>query len=169
MKPGASYVDIQTEAFKTILTGLKDLKVLLGDVDEMYDKGVHSLFMPHHLGHYIGYLTHDVGLPNVNGKDTEEKKMFVVLHESDSLKEGMAITVEPGIYFIEALIENSKTQETKNYIDYDVLDGFVKEVGGIRIEDDLLITDSGSYNCTDCPRTVEEIEACMNGDDWKNL
>ena len=168
LKEGASYKDIQVKAYKTILLGLKELGILLGDVNDMYEKLIHKIFMPHRLGHYIGYRTHDVGLQKKEGADKEDKKGFYSLDECESLRAGMTLTVEPGIYFIETLINKSKEEAAKFYIDYDKLALYTSEIGGIRIEDDLIVTKDGYYNCTICPRTVQEIETCMERGDLAN-
>lgn len=167
LKPGVNYTEIQTNAYKIILQGLKDVGILQGDIEEMYSKNIHGIFMPHHLGHYIGYKTHDVGLQVKTGRDKEEKKKYAVLHDNAVLRPGMTITVEPGIYFIDVLIQKSKSEEIQYYFKYDVLDQYKKEIGGVRIEDCLIITDNGFENCTRCPRTVEQIEQCMRGEPWQ--
>lgn len=166
LKPGVNYTDIQTTAYKIILQGLKDIGILNGDIEEMYAKNLHSIFMPHHLGHYIGYKTHDVGLQVKDGRDKEEKKQYAVLHDNAILQQGMTITVEPGIYFIDVLIEKSKSEEIQYYFNYGLLEEYKKEIGGVRIEDCLIITADGFENCTKCPRTVDQVERCMRGEPW---
>ena len=167
LKPGVNYADIQTDAFKIILQGLKTLGLLQGDVNEMFAKNVHSVFMPHHLGHYIGYKTHDVGLQVKEGRDKEERKGYSAVYDNAILQKGMTLTVEPGIYFIDVLIEKSKSEEIQYYFNYQVINDYKKEIGGVRIEDCLIITEDGFENCTDCPRTVEQIEKCMRGEPWR--
>ena len=169
LREGASYKNIQVQAYKTILLGLKEVGILLGDVDEMYEKLIHKIFMPHRLGHYIGYRTHDVGLQKKEGTDKEDRKSYYSVDECTSLVAGMTLTVEPGIYFIETLINKSKNEPARLYINYDKLAQYTEEIGGVRIEDDLIVTKDGYINTTVCPRTVQEIETCMSGGDWKNL
>ena len=129
--------------------------------------------MPHRLGHYLGFRTHDVGLqrPADKDKSTEYNKQYLSVDE-DILQANMCLTVEPGIYFIESLIEDAKNNEDiSNYFDFDLLEHYMS-VGGVRIEDDLRITEDGYENFTkvrwliiesnlQCPRTVEDIEKVM--------
>jgi Xaa-Pro dipeptidase len=188
LAPGVKYGILQDEAFKIILDGLKNLGMLKGDVELLFNKEIHKVFMPHHLGHFIGYRTHDVGpqkkkintkfdksqLPFLNPKERLKK---IKKNEDDKkyeniwncvLQEGMALTVEPGIYFIDVLLEEKKKDDLfKSFFNFDLIDEYKLEIGGIRIEDDLVITKDGFFNCTNCPRTVEEIEKCMAGEDWQ--
>lgn len=166
LKPGVKYGDLQDEAFVIILEGLLDLGILKGSVKDLLENEIHKIFMPHHLGHFIGYRTHDVGPQKKNGKDKEESKQYDVIWDC-VLQEGMALTVEPGIYFIDVLIENSKKNPIKVFFDYEVIEDYRLEIGGIRIEDDLVVTKDGALNGTVCPRTVDEIEKCMAGQDWQ--
>lgn len=80
--------------------------------------------------------------------------------------EGMVTTIEPGIYFIEKLLKQVEKSESAKYIDFDLVNLYLY-VGGVRIEDDILITKDGNEMLTQCPRTVEEIEKCMKGEDWQ--
>lgn len=149
LKPGVAYADIQENSFKVILDGLCKIGILKGNQDEMYNKKIHKIFMPHRLGHYLGFRTHDVGLqrPADKDKSIEYNKQYLSVDE-DILQANMCLTVEPGIYFIESLIEDAKNNEDiSNYFDFDLLEHYMS-VGGVRIEDDLRITEDGYENFT---------------------
>ena len=154
LKDGAYYRQIQAECYKGIVAGLKDLGLLKGDVEEMHKAGIGLDFMPHSIGHYIGFKVHDVGLQvripdDPQGKLNPEKYKQYQSVTREVLMEGMVITVEPGIYFIETLIEQAKKNEAKSkYFNFDKIKEYM-EVGGVRIEDNLLITATGSENLSD--------------------
>ncbi len=168
-KPGIFYRDMHFLAAKTIVNGLKEAGIMKGNTDEAVEQGAHALFMPHGLGHQMGLDVHDMeGLgEDFVGYDDEIKRSkqfgLAFLRMAKRLKKGMVMTVEPGIYFIPALIDLWKSENKfTDFINYDKLESF-KDFGGIRIEDDILITDQG---CTvlgkPIPKTVEEIEKTMN-------
>ncbi len=158
LKPGVLYGDLQTQAYKAILQGLKDLNILNGSVDIMYKNDVHKTFMFHRLGHFIGFLTHDVGPKNTN---TIEKAFKSV--EECIMEEGMTLTIEPGIYFNDVKIKIAKDDEIlSNIYNFDIIKQYRDEIGGIRIEDDFVVTKDGNLNLTkSAPKTIEEIEKCM--------
>jgi Xaa-Pro aminopeptidase len=153
IRPGVKVSDIGELAFKTLLEGLVNLGLIKGDVNEMLKKNIHYSFMPHSLGHYIGFKTHDVGLQiskdKLKNKDpVKDKEDFKKYDASGSaiLEEGMVTTVEPGIYFIQILINKAKNnEETKHFYDFEKIEEYM-EVGGVRIEDDVLVTQSG-FEC----------------------
>ena len=149
LKPGVEYSDIQDNAFRVILKGLTNLGILKGDQKEMFQLKIHKIFMPHRLGHYLGFRTHDVGKPRREKKpnDKEYNKQYLSVDE-DILESNMCLTVEPGIYFIDSLIQKAKDDEDMNsYFDFDLLEHY-RSVGGVRIEDDLRITNDGYENFT---------------------
>lgn len=149
LRPNILYSDIQRTAFMVILQGLVELGILKGDTQQMYNLKVHKVFMPHHLGHYLGLRTHDVGLQRREFKsgDTEYNKQYLNIFE-DTLKANMCLTVEPGIYFIESLLDAAKeNEEIRDFFDFDVIETYMS-VGGVRIEDDLRVTKTGYENFT---------------------
>lgn len=149
LRPDVAYGDVQMNAFMVILQGLIDLKLLKGDIQAMYNLKVHKVFMPHHLGHYLGSRTHDVGLQRTVFKpeDKEYNKQYLSIWE-DSLKANMCLTVEPGIYFIQTLLDAAKENaEISGFFDFEVI-GKYMDVGGVRIEDDLRVTEDGYENFT---------------------
>lgn len=80
--------------------------------------------------------------------------------------EGMVTTIEPGIYFIEKLLKQAEESVNSKYIDFDKTYQYLS-VGGVRIEDDILVTKEGYEQLTKCPRTVEQIEKCMRNEPWE--
>lgn len=122
--------------------------------------------MPHSLGHYMGLYVHDVGacyFPETNGVKSEIPHCRSIMHPETILQEGMFTSNEPGIYFIPILINKFKDDEEKSqYIDFEKVEEYTC-VGGVRIEDDVLVTKDGSEVYHVVPRTVEEIEAWMAG------
>jgi Xaa-Pro dipeptidase len=162
MAPGVSWRDMQTLAYRTILTHLRDGGVLTGDVDAMMAVNLGATFMPHGLGHFLGIDTHDVGgYPKGFTRPTEAG--YASLRTVRPLQEGNYITVEPGCYFIDMLLDAALADPTKaGFINADVLKRF-RGTGGVRIEDDVLVTATGCENLTWAPRTVEDIEACCAG------
>jgi len=168
IKPGIPYRDIHLLSAKIITQGLKDIGLMKGDVDEAVSKGAHTMFFPHGLGHMLGLDVHDMeGLgENYVGYDDEIKRSSqfgtAFLRLGRRLQNGFVLTVEPGIYFIPALIDQWKSEnKLSEFINYDKVENF-KNFGGIRIEDDVLVTDN-SYRVLGkpIPKTVQEIEDIM--------
>lgn len=165
-KPGVPYKDIHLQAAGIIAGGLKDLGLMKGDVQEAVAAGAHALFFPHGLGHMLGMDVHDMeGLgEDLVGYDeqVQRSEQFGArsLRLGRALQPGFVLTVEPGIYFIPELIDLWKSEgKFTDFIDYDKLEGY-RNFGGIRIEDDVLITESGSHVLgKPIPKTVEEVEA----------
>jgi Xaa-Pro aminopeptidase len=168
-KPGVKYRDVNTNAYKTIAEGLKTLGIMKGDSMEAAQKGAVALFMPHGLGHMIGLDAHDMEALGENyvGYDKETKRSDIFglayLRLARKLEPGFVITVEPGIYFIPELIRRWKKQNKfAEFINYDKLDDYLN-FGGIRIEDNILITDNGCkvIGKNRIPKTTDEIESVM--------
>ena len=164
--PGKAYREVHLQAARIIAGGLKDLGIMKGDVDEAVAAGAHALFFPHGLGHMLGLDVHDMeGLGENNVGYSESIKRsdqfgLAYLRMGRELAPGYVMTNEPGCYFIPALIEQWKSekkfQQFINYAEVNAFFGF----GGVRIEDDVLITDTGSRVLgTPIPKTVEEVEA----------
>ena len=168
LKPGLPNREAHFLAAETIVSGLKDIGLMKGDVKEAVANGAHTLFFPHGLGHMMGMDVHDMeGLgENYVGYDDEFKRSdqfgTAYLRMGRRLQEGFVMTVEPGCYFIPPLIDQWKAEgKNKDFINYDMLEGY-KDFGGIRIEDDVLITADGHRLLgTPIPKTVDEIEETM--------
>jgi len=161
MKPGVSWPAMHRLADRTICQKLKEYGFLRGDVDEMMKVFVGSLFMPHGLGHLLGIDTHDVG-GYPNGMQRTQEPGLKSLRCGRALEEGMIITVEPGCYFISSVLEKAfEDEKYKPFLVKDKLQRFLG-FGGIRIEDDVLVTKDGIENLSRwAPRTIAEIEALM--------
>eukprot|EP00127_Corallochytrium_limacisporum_P001140 Clim_evm3s42 gene=Clim_evmTU3s42 len=168
-KPGVQWQDMHLLAARVILTHLRDsLKVLTGDVDEMLEKEIDGVFFPHGLGHLMGLDVHDVG-GYINGEKRSTRVGLNALRLGRKLEESMCITVEPGCYFIPALLDKALANpDTAKYFNVDELEKF-RKIGGVRLEDDLLVTKNGLENLTKVPRTIPEIEAAMRGEYTPNV
>lgn len=169
-RPGVTYQYVHLEVCKVLAQGLKDLGLMKGDVNEAVAAGAHALFMPHGLGHMMGLDVHDMeDLGQIYvGYDDEVRPILQFgtssLRMGRRLQEGFVITDEPGCYFIPALIDQWKQQGMhKDFLVYDKIESF-KDFGGIRLEDDILITAEGSRFLGDkrTPITVEEVEEIMS-------
>lgn len=168
-RPGVLYKDIHLEAARVIVDGLKDLGLMRGNTDAAVAAGAHALFMPHGLGHMIGMDAHDmedIG-ENYVGYDshTERSRELGVssLRMGRRLKPGFVMTVEPGIYFIPAYIQKWRGEGlNSSFINFDRLDAY-NDFGGIRIEDDILITADSNrmLGKRRVPVTVAQIEDFM--------
>ena len=168
MGPGVMFRDAHLVAARTIAGGLKALGLMKGDVEEAVAAGAHALFYPHGLGHMMGLDVHDMeslGEDLVGYDDTiQRSKQFGLsaLRFARALQPGNVITVEPGCYFIGALIDQwREAGHHKDFINYDALEDW-RSFGGVRIEDDVLITHEGTRILgKPIPKTVAEVEeAC---------
>lgn len=166
LRPDVQYREIHLLANKIMLEGMKDLGFLNGDIEEMLADGVQGLFMPHGLGHAIGLDVHDMedlGEKYVGYREGLERSTQLGLKSlrlAKELEAGNVLTVEPGIYFIPELIDKWKAENKfMNFINYSKLDSY-RDFGGVRIEDNCLVTATGSKTLGNpIPKTVEEIEA----------
>ncbi len=149
-KPGIKYFDVHLAVCKLMTDRLKELGLMKGDTEEAVAAGAHAMFLPHGLGHMMGMDVHDMeNLDQINvGFDDETRPRLDqfgtnCLRMGRRLEEGFVVTDEPGIYFIPALIDDWKASgHCKQFINFDMLDTY-KDFGGIRIEDDVLITKDG--------------------------
>ncbi|KAH7657542.1 Xaa-Pro dipeptidase protein [Dioscorea alata] len=165
MKPGVGWVDMHKLAEKIILESLQKGSILIGNIDDMMAKRLGAIFMPHGLGHLLGIDTHDPG-GYPKGIERPKEPGLKSLRTARELKEGMVITVEPGCYFIDALlIPAVQAPETSDFFNRKELDKY-KDFGGVRIESDVYVTSTGCKNLTNCPRETWEIEAVMAGAPW---
>lgn len=165
VKPNIKYKDIHVKAAKTIATGLKELGLMQGDIDEAVKSGAHALFFPHGLGHMMGLDVHDmedIG-ENLVGYDKKIKRSeqfgLAYLRLAKELQPGFVLTAEPGIYFIPALIDKWLAEKKlTQFINYEKVNEY-RDFGGVRIEDDVLVTEEG-YRVLGkpIPKTIEKIE-----------
>jgi Xaa-Pro aminopeptidase len=167
--PGRTYQEVHLMAAKIIAGGLKELGIMKGNLDEAVAAGAHALFFPHGLGHMLGLDVHDMeGLGENNVGYTDRLKRadqfgLAYLRLGRELEPGFIVTNEPGCYFIPALIDQWKGEKKHaEFINYEQVEKY-RKFGGVRIEDDVLITDSGSKVLgTPIPKTIDEVEATMN-------
>lgn len=165
MHPGVGWVDMHKLAEKTILESLKTAGIMVGDVDDMMTSRIGAVFMPHGLGHLLGIDTHDPG-GYAKGMERPKEPGLKSLRTIRELKEGMVITVEPGCYFIDALLTPAlEDSTTSKFFNREEVVKY-KNFGGVRIESDLYVTANGCKNLTNCPRKTSEIEAVMAGAPW---
>lgn len=168
-KPGITYKSVHRNAYKIIFEGLKDLGLVKGNTEDALNAGVPGLFMPHGLGHAMGLDVHDMEDlgETLVGYDEEIQRDTMFGYKSlrfgKRLEEGHVLTVEPGIYFVPQLIEKwEKEKINTNFINFNEVKKYL-DFGGIRLEDDILITSSGCRLVYEkrLPVTPEEIEKAV--------
>ena len=169
-KPGVKYADVHFAVCRLMTERLKELGLMKGDTDEAVAAGAHAMFLPHGLGHMMGMDVHDMeGLGQIYvGFDEETRPNLEqfgtnCLRMGRRLQEGFVITDEPGIYFIPTLIDEWKASgHCKEFLNFDKLETY-KDFGGIRIEDDLLITKDGCrfLGSKRIPYHPKDVEAFM--------
>jgi len=145
-KPGVRWWDVHFDVCRLMTNRLKELGLMKGDTEEALRAGAHALFLPHGLGHMMGLDVHDMeGLGQIHvgfDEETRPSTQFGTgsLRMGRKLEEGFVVTDEPGIYFIPDLIDYWKAEGiNKDFINFDKVETY-KDFGGIRIEDDVLIT-----------------------------
>ncbi len=166
IKPGIEYREVHLLSCKVIAEGLKKLGLMKGDMDAAVNAGAHALFMPHGLGHMMGIDVHDMeglgeNLVGYNEKTIRSDQFGTAyLRLGRELQPGFVLTVEPGCYFIPELIEKWEKEGTNTeFINFDKVKTYL-DFGGIRIEDDVLVTESGHRVLgKPIPKTVAEVEA----------
>ena len=169
-KPGVKYADVHFAVCRLMTERLKELGLMKGDTDEAVAAGAHAMFLPHGLGHMMGMDVHDMeGLGQIYvGFDEETRPNLEqfgtnCLRMGRRLEEGFVVTDEPGIYFIPHLIDLwRKEGHCAEFLNFDKLETY-KDFGGIRIEDDLLITKDGCrfMGKQRIPYHPDELEAFM--------
>ena len=170
-KPGIKYRDVHFAVCRMMTERLKELGLMKGDTDEAVRAGAHAMFLPHGLGHMMGMDVHDMeGLGQIYvGFDYEthpdlEQFGTNCLRMGRTLEEGFVVTDEPGIYFIPVLIDEWKANgHCKDFLNFDKLETY-KDFGGIRIEDDVLITKDGCrfLGSKRIPYHLQELEDFMS-------
>ncbi|MBP6795266.1 MAG: Xaa-Pro dipeptidase, partial [Saprospiraceae bacterium] len=165
VKAGIKYKDVHLQAAKTITEGMKSLGFLQGNTEEIIAEGAHALFFPHGLGHPLGLDVHDMEGIGENYTGYEEGLVrstqfgLKSLRLAKTLREGMVITVEPGIYFIPELISVWKSENKfKEFINYAAIEKMLP-FGGIRIEDNVYVQqDRGLILGNPIPKSINEVE-----------
>ncbi len=177
VKPGHRYRDIHLHAARTVAEGLVSLGLLRGNVDALVETGAHALFFPHGVGHLLGLDVHDMEafgdrIAYPGGRKRSSQFGTAYLRLDRDLEPGNCMTIEPGIYFVPAILHDPSFREQfRDQVDFDRAEQFLRMnqgrgFGGIRIEDDVLTTASGAEVLTArIAKTVEEVEsiACSAG------
>lgn len=165
LKPGVPYKDIHLLASRVIFDGLKQVGLTKGDTDDAIAQGVHALFFPHGLGHMMGLDVHDMenlGEKYVGYNGGEKSQQFGLksLRLGKELQKGFVLTVEPGIYLIPELIDIWRADKKfENFLNYTELEKY-KEFGGMRVEEDFLITENSSRLLGNpVPKSIADIES----------
>jgi Xaa-Pro aminopeptidase len=166
MAPGVNFRDLHIAAERMICEGLIGIDVLTGDPDEVFDSGAHRLFFPHGLGHAIGLDTHDIGeaedVVADYGPGSPRSDLFgrKFLRFARDLEPGHVTTVEPGIYFVSGLLDRAENfGPHEAYINLDRARALSETVSGIRIEDDVLVTEDGARVLgPGIPERMEDVE-----------
>ena len=167
--PGIPYREVHLAVAAKMLDGLKALGLVNGHIDDMVSEGIAGLFMPHGLGHNMGIDVHDMEDlgEDLVGYDDDQKRAPQLglgsLRMARRLRPGHVVTDEPGIYFVPALIAKWKAEGTdKGMVNYSEVEKYL-DFGGIRLEDDLLITEDGCRRLGPhrLPIKAEDVEASM--------
>ncbi|CAG8138073.1 unnamed protein product [Penicillium olsonii] len=164
---GVRYRSLHDLAHDIAIEGLLALGVLQGAVDEVRDSGASKVFFPHGLGHHVGLEVHDVSEGSIMALGASRRQHWSSDYLSPCtlsaplLEEGMVVTVEPGLYFSPLALNNARKQPCAKYINFDVAEEYV-HIGGVRIEDDILVTATGYENLTTAPKG-EEMLAVIRG------
>jgi Xaa-Pro aminopeptidase len=170
VKPGVKFKDVHLLACKSLASGLKELGLMKGNVDEAVAAGAHALFFQCGLGHMMGLDVHDMedlGEDFVGyDEETSRSTQFGLrsLRLAKKLQPGFVVTVEPGLYFIPQLIDMWKAENKfSQYLNYATAEKF-KDFGGVRIEDDVLVVENGHRVLgRPIPKTIAEVEALASG------
>jgi Xaa-Pro aminopeptidase len=164
IRPGVEYRKLHLLAAQTIATGLLDLGILRGQVDALVEQDAHALFFPHGVGHLLGLDVHDMeDLGDLAGYEAgrvrSDRFGLNYLRLDRPLQAGMVVTIEPGFYQVPAILQDSERRSRyQDAVDWERLAAFA-DVRGIRIEDDVLVTTTGSEVLTAAlPTKAEEIE-----------
>jgi len=169
-KPGVAYRDVHIAVAKKMLEELRALDIVRGNLDNMVEVGIAGLFMPHGLGHNMGLDVHDMEDlgEDLVGYDPGQKRSSQLglgsLRMARKLVPGNVITDEPGIYFIPALISKWKAEKTdRGFVNYYKLEDYL-DFGGIRLEDDVLITKDGARRTgpNRLPIAPDDVEEAMS-------
>lgn len=155
-RPGIISADLHVHSMRKIAEGLKSLGLLRGETDGLVEGGAVRLFYPHGLTHMLGLDVHDVtgGKRRVLPNPTKVPVRFIA-----RLEPGFVITMEPGVYFIAALLQDKELRRKhKNSVDFAKAEKFL-DFGGIRIEDDIVIQDGPALNLTSVPKEIADVEA----------
>lgn len=164
VKPGVNYKEIHLTAARVLTTALRDWGLLRGDIDGLVEQGAHAVFFPHGVGHLIGLDVHDMELFGdyalyAPGRDRSDQFGLGYLRLNRDLEPGMVVTIEPGLYWSAPILREPALRERLgDSVEWVVAETWVG-LGGIRIEDDVLVTDDGHDVLSEAtPKKRDEVE-----------
>ena len=167
MRPGAEYQDIHLLAAEVIAAGLVDLGILRGQPQALVEQDAHALFFPHGIGHLLGLDVHDMEdlgdrAGYAEGRSRSDRFGLGYLRLNRPLQAGMVVTIEPGFYQVPAILNDPQRRSRyQDMVDWDKLAQF-SDVRGIRIEDDVLVIETGTEVLTAAlPTQAEAIESLV--------
>ena len=166
-KPGASWLDMHILAERHILSGLRDAEILTGDVDAMLKARLGGTFMPHGLGHLLGLDTHDVGGYPAGAPPRPEGPGRSRLRTARALEPRRVITVEPGVYFNDYLLDAAQADPALRPFLVPSAIAACRGMGGVRLEDNVVVTPTGVECLTRVPRDIADVERVMAGGEWR--
>jgi len=146
---GVDYRELHLSTHRMIAAVLVDAELASGDPDTLLETGVTSAFFPHGLGHLLGIQVHDVGgfMENESGTIIDPPSGHAFLRLTRVLEENMVLTIEPGLYAIDMLLENLRGTPAENHVNWKTVD-WLRPFGGIRIEDNVRVLVNGQENLT---------------------
>ncbi|MDH3430477.1 MAG: Xaa-Pro dipeptidase [Gammaproteobacteria bacterium] len=149
IKPGVDYSELHVETHRMLAAVLVDAGLATGDPDTLLTTGVTTAFFPHGLGHLLGIQVHDVGgfMENESGATIDPPSGHPFLRLTRKLEENMVLTIEPGIYVIDMLLENLRGTDAERHVVWNSVN-WLRPFGGVRIEDDVRVSATGCENLT---------------------
>ena len=149
LKPGASYVDLHIQTYKDIGNVLAEFDFINVTGEQAFEAGIISTFFPHGLGHHLGLQTHDVGgfMADERGTHVASPAEHPFLRTSRIIEANQVFTIEPGLYFIDSLLEKLKASKNSKMINWNAVEE-MKVYGGIRIEDNIIVHQLHNENMT---------------------
>jgi len=168
VKAGVKWEDMHLLAERTIVTHLIKLGLIKETpLEELEKNRIGAIFFPHGLGHLLGLNVHDVGGYLKGYPERLTSAGLKSLRTRRPLETGVVLTIEPGCYFVDyGLSQARNNPEVSKYLNWEKIEEY-KEVGGIRLEDVVAITENGIDCLSEVPRTTEQVENCMAGLPWK--
>jgi Xaa-Pro dipeptidase len=142
IKPGMAYEDLHDDTHRLLADVMRETGLGKGSAAELVDRGITRVFLPHGLGHSLGVTTHDVGM-KLRPPRPENK----FLRNTSTIEVGQVFTIEPGLYFIDGLLQTLKGGDKERLVDWKLVDE-LRPFGGIRIEDNIAVQDKGIRNLT---------------------
>ena len=148
-RDGTSFVSLHESAHRLVAQVLVDHRIVRCSCDEAYERGITRSFLPHGLGHLLGLQVHDAGghLEEPGGPTGTPPAEHPFLRLTRTLEPGFVVTVEPGIYFIPSLLDELRGGALNRLVNWNLVDRLLP-CGGVRVEDNVLVTEQGSRNLT---------------------